>query len=84
MRLIPAAVLLLAAALPARAQAPSFASYVSVGDSLAAGYQSNSLLETHQVRSVPAFLARQGAAPDFQMPLITEPRSVLCTPACTS
>ncbi|HEY7410032.1 MAG TPA: hypothetical protein VII13_04790, partial [Vicinamibacteria bacterium] len=59
----------------ARAQAPSvsFSSYVSVGDSLAAGFVSGALVETHQVNSVPALLARQGQASDFQQPLITEP-----------
>jgi lysophospholipase L1-like esterase len=63
-------------ALPAAAAAqtqPSFATYVSIGDSLAAGFVSGGLVETHQVNSVPALLARQGAAPDFQMPLVTQP-----------
>jgi lysophospholipase L1-like esterase len=51
----------------------NFGTYVSVGDSLAAGYESNSLLETHQANSVPALLARQAQVPDFQQPLISEP-----------
>lgn len=67
-----AALAALVAASPASAQV-NFGTYVSVGDSLAAGYESNSLLETHQARSVPALLARQAAVADFQQPLITEP-----------
>lgn len=59
-------------ALPARAQV-SFNDYVSIGDSLAAGFSSGSLVEPHQRNSVPALLARQGAAPLFQMPLVSEP-----------
>lgn len=57
---------------PALAQS-SFQSYVSVGDSLAAGFVSGSLVETHQVKSVPALLARQAGASDFQLPLVSEP-----------
>ena len=63
-------------ALPALAAAqgqPSFATYVSIGDSLAAGFESGGLVNEHQVNSVPALLARQGAAPDFQMPLVSPP-----------
>ena len=51
---------------PARAQV-SFTVYVSVGDSLAAGFSNGTLVETHQRNSVPALLARQGMtgpAPD--------------------
>jgi lysophospholipase L1-like esterase len=60
------------------AQAPtptpiSFSAYYSVGDSLAAGYTNNTLVETHQARSVPALLARQAAVADFQQPLVSEP-----------
>ncbi len=47
--------------------------YVSVGDSLAAGFSSGSLVETHQRYSVPALLARQGGARDFQQPTVSEP-----------
>jgi lysophospholipase L1-like esterase len=63
-------------ALPALAAAqaqPSFGTYVSIGDSLAAGFESGGLVDVHQVNSVPAHLARQGAAPDFQMPLMSQP-----------
>jgi lysophospholipase L1-like esterase len=69
--------LLLVAALSAagvlRAQTISFNAYVSIGDSLAAGFVSGSLVETHQARSVPALLARQAGVADFQQPLVTEP-----------
>jgi len=51
----------------------SFGSYVSLGDSLASGFVSGSLVETHQARSVPALLARQAQVADFQQPLVAEP-----------
>jgi lysophospholipase L1-like esterase len=51
----------------------SFASYYSVGDSLAAGYSNNSLLAPHQANSVPALIARQAGVADFQQPLVSEP-----------
>lgn len=57
---------------PAAAQT-NFSRYVSIGDSLAAGVESNSLVETHQLRSVPALIARQAGAADFQQPLVSEP-----------
>ncbi len=72
-----AAALAAVLALPvAFAQAPSgvnFANYVSVGDSLAAGFTSNSLVDTHQANSVPALLARQANATGFEQPTVTEP-----------
>ena len=49
------------------------ATYVSVGDSLAAGFSSGSLVETNQAGSVPALIARQSGLADFQQPLVTEP-----------
>ena len=60
------------AAIPAAAQT-NFTTYVSVGDSLAAGFESNSLVETHQNRSVPFLIARQAGVQGFQQPLISEP-----------
>jgi lysophospholipase L1-like esterase len=63
---------LFACAASASAQV-NFGSYVSVGDSLAAGYQSNALVETHQAGSVPALIARQAGSQGFQQPLISEP-----------
>lgn len=71
-----AALLLALLALPALAAAqgqPNFTTYVSIGDSLAAGFESGALVENHQVNSVPALLARQGGANDFQLPLVTQP-----------
>lgn len=55
------------------AQAISFSAYYSIGDSLAAGYVNNALVETHQVNSVPALIARQAGVSDFQQPLVSEP-----------
>lgn len=65
----------LAAALvpaPARAQS-SLSVYVSLGDSLAAGFSNGSLVETHQRTSVPALIARQAEVAGFEQPLVGEP-----------
>jgi lysophospholipase L1-like esterase len=51
----------------------NFQRYVALGDSLTAGYQSSSLVATHQQYSYPAVIARQTHAGDFQQPLISEP-----------
>lgn len=51
----------------------SFTTLVAVGDSLAAGVSSSSLVETHQVRSVPALVAAAAGCADFQLPLIAAP-----------
>ncbi len=67
-----AAAFLGAAAARADAQT-NFTTYVSVGDSLAAGFESGSLVETHQNRSVPALIARQAGVQGFQQPLVSEP-----------
>ncbi len=72
LRPLLAAAIVGGASLPAAAQT-NFGTYVSVGDSLAAGFQSGSLVETHQRRSAPAHIARLGNASDFQMPLVSEP-----------
>jgi lysophospholipase L1-like esterase len=72
----PALILLAAAALAAATRADAqtnFTTYVSVGDSLAAGFESNALVETHQNRSVPFLIARQAGVQGFQQPLISEP-----------
>lgn len=61
---------------PLRAQtasAPVFTSYYSIGDSLAAGFESGSLVETHQRVSAPALIARQAGVTDFQIPTVSEP-----------
>jgi len=72
LRTIAAVLLVLGSAAGARAQV-SFQSLVAVGDSLAAGYTSASLVETHQRNSVPALIARQAGASSFEQPLVTEP-----------
>jgi lysophospholipase L1-like esterase len=60
------------AAASAQAQT-NFGTYVAIGDSLAAGTVSSSLVETHQVDSVPALIARQAGVTDFQLPTVSEP-----------
>jgi len=61
-------------ALPAslRAQA-SIEVYVSLGDSLAAGFSNGALVESHQRVSVPALIARQARVDGFEQPLVGEP-----------
>jgi lysophospholipase L1-like esterase len=61
------------AGLAATAAAQDFSRYVSVGDSLAAGYVNGSLVETHQRFSVPAHIARQAGAASFELPRISVP-----------
>jgi lysophospholipase L1-like esterase len=69
-----ALILLAVLAAAGRADAQTnFTTYVSVGDSLAAGFESNALVETHQNRSVPFLIARQAGVQGFQQPLISEP-----------
>lgn len=50
-----------------------FTRYVALGDSLTAGVVNYSLVLTHQQFSVPAVIARQTHAGDFQQPLVSEP-----------
>jgi lysophospholipase L1-like esterase len=52
---------------------PSFRTYVALGDSLTAGVVSASLVQTHQLKSVPALIAGQAGVSDFQEPLVSEP-----------
>jgi len=66
------ALALLSSAGSAFAQA-DLSNYVSVGDSLAAGFSSGSLVVTHQRNSVPALLARQAGAAGFEQPTVSEP-----------
>jgi lysophospholipase L1-like esterase len=75
MRLQSLAVLAALAVLlePASARAQAITVYVSVGDSLAAGFSNGSLLETHQRKSVPALVARQAGIVGFEQPLCSEP-----------
>lgn len=70
--LLATGVLLALAPSPVRAQV-SFDSYYAVGDSLAAGVSSASLVETHQRFSMPALVARQASIPQFQLPLVSTP-----------
>ena len=58
---------------PRPARPISFTAYYSIGDSLAAGFESGSLVETHQRVSAPALIARQAGVTDFQLPLVSEP-----------
>jgi hypothetical protein len=69
LRLLPVLLLLASAA----GGAADFTTYVSLGDSLAAGFSNGALLETHQANSVPALVARQAGVTDFEQPLIGEP-----------
>jgi lysophospholipase L1-like esterase len=62
-----------AAPLAAQTGPPVFTAYYSIGDSLAAGFESGSLVQTHQVVSAPALIARQAGVTDFQLPLVSEP-----------
>jgi lysophospholipase L1-like esterase len=62
-----------AAPLAAQTGPPVFTAYYSIGDSLAAGFESGSLVETHQRVSAPALIARQAGVTDFQLPLVSEP-----------
>lgn len=56
------------------ASAQGFDVYVSIGDSLAAGFSNGSLVERHQRSSVPLLLARQaGVAANFHQPTIGAP-----------
>ncbi len=71
-RLCLATAALFVAAASAHAQG-TFANYVAVGDSLTAGFMSGSLVETHQVHSYPALIARQAGVTAFQQPLVSEP-----------
>ena len=57
----------------AAAQTINFGTYVSLGDSLASGFVSGALVQNHQATSVPALLARQAGAADFQQPLVSAP-----------
>jgi lysophospholipase L1-like esterase len=64
----------LAAASPAllAQSAPNFANLYAIGDSLAAGYSSGSLVDAHQKNSVPALVMQQ-AGHTAELPLISQP-----------
>ncbi len=50
-----------------------FSVYVSIGNSLTAGYQSGSLVEEHQMFSYPYMIAKQAGVKSFEQPLISYP-----------
>jgi lysophospholipase L1-like esterase len=53
--------------------APTFTNFFAIGDSLAAGFSSDSLVDAHQMNSVPALIAKQAGVASFQQPLVSEP-----------
>lgn len=69
---VAVALLALLGAIPAAAQV-DLSNYVAVGDSLTAGYSSNSLEQCYQENGWPAVLARQAGTADFELPLISPP-----------
>src|SRR2546425_4897788 len=52
---------------------PLFTRYVSMGNSITAGYQSGGINDSTQLQSYAVLLARQGQTPFF-VPLIAQPR----------
>ncbi len=64
-----------AAALAVDTGAADFTNYVSAGDSLTAGFQSGSLIDTSQRHSYPSIIDAQatGGAGDFEQPLVSPP-----------
>ena len=63
----------IASAGPAFAQTAALSNYVAVGDSLTAGVVNATVVETHQVNSYPALIARQAGLNLFAQPTVTEP-----------
>ena len=51
----------------------NFARYVSIGNSLTAGYQSSSLYQSSQEYSYPNLIAKQVGLASFEQPLISDP-----------
>ena len=52
----------------------NFSMYVSIGNSLTAGFQSNALSQRDQAFSFPSIIARQSqAGGNFEQPLIKDP-----------
>jgi hypothetical protein len=50
-----------------------FTKYEALGDSLTAGVVNYGSVQTYQVNSVPALIARQAGVTNFQQPLVSEP-----------
>jgi lysophospholipase L1-like esterase len=65
-------VVALLGAAPAMAQA-DFTMYVSLGDSVTAGFASGSLMDWYQDRSYPAKIAELEAGTNFEQPLVSQP-----------
>ena len=72
MCLLAAAVISFLCVRPARAQQASLSRLVVVGDSLSAGFQNGSLLDSQQVHGYASLLAQQGKT-SLQLPLIATP-----------
>src|SRR5713226_2732267 len=64
---------IVAAPLFAARGSANFTTFVAIGDSLGAGFESGSLNLNHQPFSWPAVIARQAGVADFQQPLVTFP-----------
>ncbi|HRC85065.1 MAG TPA: GDSL-type esterase/lipase family protein, partial [Thermoanaerobaculia bacterium] len=64
---------LAAAVASAPAQAQDFSRYVSLGDSLTAGFMSAGLIDEVQRNDYPALLAKAMGKTDFQQPLVSSP-----------
>ncbi len=57
---------------PRRAGGDLFARYVSIGNSITAGFQSGGINDSTQLRAYPVLLAQQAGA-GFEAPLLTRP-----------
>ncbi len=51
----------------------NFSTYVSLGNSLTAGYQNGALYQSSQEYSYPADIAKEAGVTDFEQPLISDP-----------
>lgn len=51
----------------------NFQSYVAIGNSLTAGYQSGALTQSHQINSFPNLIAQQAGVSTFDQPLLGYP-----------
>jgi lysophospholipase L1-like esterase len=58
---------------PSKTGDQDFSKYVAIGNSLTAGYQSGSLVETHQKFSYPNLIAQQLDIKDFEQPTVSWP-----------
>ena len=58
-----------------------FTSYVAMGNSITAGYQSGGIVDSLQLRAYPVLLAQRAGATNFTVPLLARPG---CTPPFTA